>query len=154
MIKLDINYDPGLPDCMQGPSDYDVLSRRKEPTFPYRHLASFEGVSILGLKFCRKHVVTRGFDPYAGTVWKVAVGNSDSFFGQVKFSLSSLVCYEAKVGWTSLGQSRHWRVACDCFLKDAPWWFRTLWDFLEYRWEWFQHNQPEEYWHEDGHYYE
>jgi hypothetical protein len=130
LTKLDINYDPDLPPGMQGPPR---ISEPK-PYFPYSW--KINGVSVLGLKFIRKHVSNAGpkHDPYCGEVWTCNAG-------PLEFEYSTVICCTVALRW----QSRSiFDYRAYYFRKELPWMLRKLADCLESRYNWFMENEYQE----------
>lgn len=151
-IQLNINYDPEYP---HGYQQEDPLFSAPEPWFPYKA----GGVSVLGLKFRRKHVVTKGFDPYDGDKWTLKIGKPRGRLGELKLVLSSVVSYGIELDYTKYGDDRrlaripalYKRLYC-AYGDRLPWLWRKLWDFLDYRWAWYSYNEDVvDVW---AHYYE
>jgi hypothetical protein len=120
IITLNINYDPDLPDFMQGPQQPEPVP----PAFPHLFPYTSSRVRILGLIFWHKRVNTGGFDPYAGQRWTCEAGSR----GWFSLTLSDVVCAHAEVcfGW----KTYRWT---ELEWKAMPYWSRHLWDFLEDR---------------------
>ena len=150
MIKLNIGYDPGLPfGSMQGPQD-DPLFDAPEPRFPLRG----NTVSVLGLRLTHEHLNSRGFDPYAGECWTLKIGEAHGRLGELKLTISDLICATVEVQWIKYGDD--WRMlrvpaghrvlhrSCEVEWEKMPRIWRKLWDFLKYRLLWWQYNSPKE----------
>lgn len=129
MTRLDINYDPDLPLGMQGPPQ---ISEPK-PYFPYSR--KINGVSVMGLKFIRKHVSNADLkhDSYCGDVWTANLG-------PLEFEYSTVIyCTAALRYWShDIFEYRAF------YWKELPWALRKLTDFLEYRYHWFMENDYQE----------
>ena len=133
LITLDIRYDPDYPfDWVPDPT-----FGSPEPRFPYRGNGRRGTVSVLGLRFKREHVVTRGSDPYAGDTWSLKVG-------KFELKLSNVVICTTGVRWNC----RELLSARGYSAKDLPqpWGLlrRFLWNFLNYRKYWLECNSAED----------
>lgn len=138
LIKLDINYDPEVPDYMQGPPGWDP-NRPPKPRFC---LFNKGGVKVGPVFFTHKHRNTGGFDPYAGEQWTAKIASFD-------ISLTNLICYEIEVHRGSKLVYRQ----CEADRKHMSFWFMSLWDFLEHRLEWYKWECNDDYF-ENRRYYE
>lgn len=100
----------------------------RKPTFPY--VTRLGGVELpLGLVFRRRHVTTRGFDPYAGEEWTLKSRNFS-----VRLSTVMACMFEVKFfGLTFSKYGIGW--------EETPWYCRRLFEFLDYRFEWHEHNE-------------
>lgn len=153
LTLLNIDYDPEYPfDHPQ-----QEIDDSPEPWFPYRR----GGVKVLGLEFVRTRVNTGGFDPYAGDRWTCTVLDrpcgaplltivaSDVIALHFEIEVSPLALID--VLYVAYGMPFFWpRIDADFrgrsykllnwyegFDSKVPLPMRWLWNFLDYRWEWF-----------------
>lgn len=159
LTQLNIRYDPDYPFDWVNQQPPEVGAPL--PKFP------FDGhkVSVLGLHFVHKHIVTEGFDPYAGDRWTLELGK-DKYRPWLLFTLDSTVSWCAKLevkpwrlvdslywhvpwGWWKISDGAfRWFPGIDYSRYEGstkmPRWFVLLWDFLEYRRGWWECNSPQE----------
>jgi hypothetical protein len=129
LISLDINFDPDLPPCMQGPRQEPV----PKPRFPYDW--KLGGVRVGPLAFVRKHASNAGprHDPYAGDVWTCNIG-------KLEFEYSTVISVTMALRW---GSRSIFDIRESSF-KDLPPPCMLVADFLESRHEWFMENECQE----------
>ncbi len=137
LTQLNICYDPELPDEMQNaqyahdqcyaktwPSD-------KKPMFPFTgHQIKIGELGTASFKH-----VTGGphWDPYAGDEWTIKAG-------KLEIILSNLICAVVLIKWRD---GRKFFEIRKYDQKEMPWWVRKLWDWLDYRYKWYQYNEPQ-----------
>lgn len=129
LIQLNIRYDPEYPFDYVTEQDYweAKYPARVKPLFPFKQ---GYGVIIGPLVFHRKHVVTKGFDPYAGERWELKIGR------WFELKLATVIGFSAKL--TLFGKT------FTSYEKDGgklsqPW--SLLLNALEYRYEWWERNE-------------
>ena len=143
MITLNINYDPSVPDFMQNDPQQEWIEKvypaSKPPILPFRN------GYLVNNRFLiveRGTVKTGGFDPYAGEVWTVSIFPPSRNYrfcshAWLRLELSNLFCWTFKTRFRG-GKTLQRRSGYE--LKDMPRWFRAVWNFMEYRYDWWKYN--------------
>lgn len=135
LIQLNIRYDPEYPFDWVAEQEYyeNMYPSDKRPMFPYKGSHRSGYINVLGLCFNYSHVVTKGFDPYAGDEWEAKLGN-------FRLRLSTVICCSAELSYKrkDVFNIREYE------MKSMPYLIRKLFEFLEYRYEWEENNRPED----------
>ncbi len=134
MIRLNIDYDPEIPDEWQNAMRAQALHYEAEATLPRPRWPYSQGaVTLLGVRFERRSHRTRGVDPWSGESWTARIW-------KLTIRLSDLVCDEGEISW---GARRIVRI-CQTDPKRMPAGWRFLWNFLESRYQWWERQTPDE----------
>jgi hypothetical protein len=140
MIKLNIQYDPDLPDGLQWSGQYACAP--KEPRF-FKY--GGRSVHILGLNFEYRAVLMQGFDPYSGNQWTLALGSPHERLGHFVFNMSDVVSAAVTIQWIKYADDPR-KLRLPAGFKNFSWYgrdkmplpWRWLWNFLERRRDWWE----------------
>ena len=135
LIQLNIRYDPEYPFDWVSEQDYYEAHYppNRKPLFPFKWQS---GVVIGPWAFYREHVVTGGFDPYAGERWTLEIGK------WLEIELSTVVAFTGKL--TVFGKTFESHEKCKKGKMHISWLWRVLLQALEYRYEWWARNEDVE----------
>lgn len=133
LTQLNIRYDPDYPFDWASEEDYweAKYPANRKPLFPFNWQPS--GVKIGPYVFTREHIVTKGFDPYAGERWELEIGK------WFRLELATVISFRAEC--TLFGKTFISHEKCKQGKMHISWPWRLILDALEYRYEWWERNE-------------